>query len=140
MTYAEAGSPDATNTSQRNAAETMYERPPSWQDNAACRGAPDPSIFYPSRGGQLVEALAYCNACPVTVECLLAGFAEGDWFSVRGGMSVRQRRVWARGRRHALRCEECRIDFIGRRGQATCSPDCAKAAVVRRQAERRRRA
>ena len=40
-----------------------------WRQHANCRGA-DTNIFFPETGGSNKKALAYCNNCPVTTQCL----------------------------------------------------------------------
>lgn len=111
---------------------TSYAAPPTYRDEAACKGA-DPRIFYPGLGESQAEAKEYCDRCAVVSECLVAGWVEGDWLSFRAGMSVAARRKWAKGRRHALRCEVCRMSFIGKRGQTTCgSVACLDEMAVRR--------
>lgn len=67
-----------------------------WTDRAACRNAPDPSIFFPERvpgvyTKWLVDrAKEYCNRCPVICECLDEGLDEhhGVW----GGTTEEERR------------------------------------------------
>lgn len=125
------GQAEAPNVAQRSSEGTSYPIVRTYRDEAACKGA-DPEIFYPTRGEDLSTALAYCAICPVVEECLIAGWIEGDIYSVRGGMSARQRFRWAKGRRRALRCEVCRIDFLGIRGQATCSKECSLENAARR--------
>lgn len=126
------GQAEAPNTSQRSSAETSYPIVRTYRDEAACKGA-DHRIFYPGLGESQAEAKEYCDRCAVVSECLVAGWVEGDWFSFRAGMSVAARRKWAKGRRHALRCEVCRMSFIGKRGQATCgSVACLDEMAVRR--------
>lgn len=97
----------------------MCDAPKRWQDDAACKDV-GWEIFYPPIGGSADKALAYCERCPVTVQCLFAAFEEGDKWSVRGGMTANARRLWARGRPHKGVCPVCRIDFLGKRGQSTC--------------------
>lgn len=68
----------------------------SWRDDAACADA-DPELFFPGRGVNTSEALAYCRRCPVRDRCLDAGLDEhhGIW----GGLSERGRRRVRRIRR-----------------------------------------
>lgn len=62
----------------------------TWRESANCRGA-DGDIFmvgsnYHSRS-HMKAALAFCDACPVTNECLEDAIPHGDHLnSVRGGM------------------------------------------------------
>ena len=66
----------------------LYERRPSWQAAAACRGM-DPAIFFPERGANANQAKATCARCPVSAQCHAAGLMDnhGIW----GGQSQRER-------------------------------------------------
>lgn len=61
----------------------------SWRLAAACRGA-DLNLFFPQRGGSLIDAYEMCDRCPVATECLANGMTEcaGVW----GGASRLERR------------------------------------------------
>lgn len=68
---------------------------PAWQHNAACRGEPDPEIFFPATRSEedrqrATEALTICRRCPVQRDCLawaIAADADGIW----GGTTTTQR-------------------------------------------------
>lgn len=68
----------------------LYERRPSWQAAAACRGM-DPALFFPERGATAARAKAICNGCPVNTECGDSGLMDdhGIW----GGMAQRDRQA-----------------------------------------------
>ena len=73
----------------------------AWREDAACRGR-DTDLWF--RSGQAAEALACCNKCPVTAECLgMAMRAErdtlADRFGIYGGLWPRQRAALARATR-----------------------------------------
>ena len=54
-------------------------RRPAWHHYAACRGA-DPELFFPGRGsGPPVEALSYCERCPVRPQCLSSALEPGEY-------------------------------------------------------------
>ena len=67
----------------------------NWQALAACRGA-DPVLFFrgdyeslPYANNRYIAARTYCDRCPVTAECAVAGRSEhyGLW----GGKSPNER-------------------------------------------------
>lgn len=64
----------------------------SWQDDAACRQAAVPDVFFPAgNNARMDAALSYCRSCPVADECLQAALDEEagesprNIFGVRGG-------------------------------------------------------
>ncbi len=66
-----------------------------WQEHAACRGHPDPDIFYPSgRDGSTAKAI--CQRCPVTIACLEASVAVaaevGITYGVWGCLTAEERK------------------------------------------------
>lgn len=65
-----------------------------WGDEAACRNAPDPDIFYPlPRDPQSVKlARAYCRRCPVQTECGRYARGSGDAHAILAGTTPEQRR------------------------------------------------
>lgn len=68
-----------------------------WMINAACRGAPDPDLWFaPSEVGpgaaQVAEAKAICEDCPVREDCLAYAFALGLDDGVFGGLAASERR------------------------------------------------
>lgn len=67
----------------------------SWEEHAACRGHPDPEIFFPSgRDGSAAKAV--CQRCPVTTQCLEASVAlaaeVGIDYGVWGCLTAEERR------------------------------------------------
>ena len=71
-------------------ATDLYERRPSWQAEAACRGM-ETVIFYPERGALATKAKAVCAVCPVSAECTDAGLMDNH--GVWGGMAQRDRQA-----------------------------------------------
>lgn len=68
-----------------------------WMINAACRGAPDPELWFPVTevgpgAAQVAAAKAVCAGCPVAVECLEFAQALGLDHGVFGGLSAAERR------------------------------------------------
>lgn len=71
----------------------------AWKQSAACAAnGIDPDIFHAGeREPRLVdEARTICEGCPVRVACLTAAYTEGDSWSVRGGLTSRQRLYYLR--------------------------------------------
>lgn len=67
-----------------------------WLDAAACRGM-DPDLFHPHRDSprrDIDQALAVCQNCPVTTECLTDALRWGGNADqgIRGGTTALQRR------------------------------------------------
>lgn len=63
--------------------------PMPWADEALCREV-DPELFHSkSQGDQMNEGKAICRLCPVRLECLRHGVANGEWVggSLWGGFS-----------------------------------------------------
>jgi len=71
-------------------ATDLYERRPSWQAAAACRGMGS-DIFYPERGATAARAKAICDRCQVRQACADSGLM--DEFGVWGGMAQRDRQA-----------------------------------------------
>ena len=63
---------------------------PSWQDQAACRGAT--ALFFPARGQSLELAKSICDTCPVKLPCKEQGLIGNEKFGIWGGLSDRERR------------------------------------------------
>ena len=112
-------------------AEVLLEliRRPSWWRHAECRGA-DTEIFFPGRGEDTAEAMAYCRRCPVTEECLAWALADGHQPGVYGGMSERQRRGLLSQHRT---CKVCGSLITERRRVSLCSDTCERHARKRSQ-------
>lgn len=74
----------------------------SWMQHGACRGM-NPELFFPGPGDSHTEALAVCNSCPVSEECLDYRIAttpgtgsyldDGIWGGTNSRERVRLRRL-----------------------------------------------
>lgn len=76
-------------------------RRPSWFDDAACAGAPDPRLWFPEgRNFALLEArgVAVCERCPVRVDCLMHAMNTGEEQGTWGGLTEVARRRLRAGR------------------------------------------
>lgn len=66
----------------------------TWTEHAACAGA-DPELFYTHpndhAGYRVAAALAYCQACPVTAECLTWALETRDPWAILGHTTPEQR-------------------------------------------------
>lgn len=105
-------------------ASSWQLEPIPWSDQAACRGVPDPDLFFPAKGESTAEAKAVCAGCPVRAECLDYALRWRIDHGIWGGLSTRERQRIERGRpgpkplpaphgtttRYArgCRCEVCR--------------------------------
>lgn len=71
-----------------------------WRDRAACRGM-SPNVFHPENHAPKAwrEARAICAGCEVRVECLRFAVDTGEMHGVWGGMSPKERLMFARDRR-----------------------------------------
>lgn len=123
----------------------------SWQDRAACAGE-SVDRFFPDRSDQfgIAAALAVCDSCEVTTECLLDAVSTGERFGVRGGVvlnkmppaklrdliPVRPRGVPpVKGGRA---CHWCGSGIrASRLNSRYCSEDCTRDAQNHRARERR---
>lgn len=87
-----------------------------WWHQAACKGA-DVNIFYPAIGGTTTytKALRLCAKCPVRIECLTEALDTDTEYGMRGGMTPRQRAVYAARRDGTLPPIEAHGDAIGTR-------------------------
>lgn len=68
-----------------------------WMINAACRGAPEPDLWFPISeigpgAAQVAEAKNVCAGCPVREDCLAFALALGLDYGVFGGMAASERR------------------------------------------------
>lgn len=61
-----------------------------WIEQAKCRDADDVP-FFPSNRRELVKALSFCNACPVSTECLQYALDNGIEYGVWGGTTETER-------------------------------------------------
>jgi WhiB family redox-sensing transcriptional regulator len=71
----------------------------SWTEQAACRRA-DPALFFPSHNSDTHAAVAaakvLCAGCSVRASCLAEAMKLGVVHGVRGGMTPKERRAYAR--------------------------------------------
>lgn len=99
----------------------------TWHAEANCLGV-DAEVFFPERGDMAAfrTAVAICQGCPVTEQCLEENAYEKD--GVYGGMSGRQRREWRKTADIGRPCLHCGEKFTPRHAQhLLCSDDCKKA-------------
>lgn len=68
-----------------------------WTDLAACAGMPT-EWWFPEPGDSVKEALAICQSCEVSAECLQYALDNGERFGLYGGTTARQRKDMRRGR------------------------------------------
>lgn len=99
----------------------LHDDPPSWREEAACRGM-DPDLFFPERGESTAEAKAVCRACLVRTPCLDEALAEdpGRDRGIWGGLSG------ARAASHPTAAEEVGVTAI------TTSAGYSSSEVLRR--------
>lgn len=64
----------------------------TWYDDAACKGLSH--LMFPDRGNAQMAyaAIAICNTCPVTEECLASALETEERHGVWGGLTERNRR------------------------------------------------
>ncbi|MBT1164577.1 WhiB family transcriptional regulator [Bifidobacterium felsineum] len=65
----------------------------AWRERAACRNTPDPDVFYPNAGGDVSQAKAICDDCPVKTECLDHALRMNEQYGIWGGLTVNERRA-----------------------------------------------
>lgn len=77
----------------------------NWKNQAACSGYPN-SLFFPSSdtgASQIERAVAVCQICPVTEECLEYAFETNQRAGIWGGTTEDERkslrRKWMADRR-----------------------------------------
>ena len=71
-------------------------RRPAWTADAACKGM-GPRLFFAGTARSAADARArYCDACPVTAQCLAAA-VSGDEVGIWAGSTADQRRQMRRG-------------------------------------------
>jgi hypothetical protein len=122
---------------------------PEFMADADCMGAHADLWFIEGRGGsrpaeQTREAKAVCADCPAREECRYYAIANRELFGIWGGLTVGERRRYARA--HPVReraCKQCNTVFTPapRPGTptTTCSDECARAWRLASQYESRRR-
>lgn len=66
---------------------------PPWMDDAACRGAEHPDLFFPAEKDRTgaKAARSACRPCPVRAECLEYALDIDERYGVRGGLTPNQR-------------------------------------------------
>lgn len=76
-----------------------------WKNRAACSGYPN-SLFFPladATKSQIERAVAVCNVCPVTEDCLEYAFETNQRAGIWGGTTEDERkslrRKWLAARR-----------------------------------------
>lgn len=97
-----------------------------WLDRAACKGHPNPEVFFPDKGecAKAREARAVCRTCPVQRECLAYAIEHNETNGIWGGISMGGRRRMARPRI----CDVCGNIFVrSAPSQKFCSESCATA-------------
>lgn len=62
----------------------------SWQVMAACRGK-DPELWFSEYPGDIRDAVAHCDRCPVQAECLADALERNEGFGVWGGKTTSER-------------------------------------------------
>lgn len=62
----------------------------SWQERAACRGVPNPDMFFPERGQSRKEAKKMCAECPVSDECNEYASRTGTTYGIWGGQVLQR--------------------------------------------------
>ena len=93
-----------------------------WIDDAACKDAPNPDIFFPPRDKELYKPIAdkaktYCfgiegetPACPVRKACLWSAIESDEQHGIWGGLSHRERnalvRKWQRQYKDSMTLKE----------------------------------
>lgn len=109
-----------------------------WRDRAECRGL-DPALFVPDVGTDPRPALAVCERCPVTGDCLAELLDEP--LVVAGGYTAAQRVALRRGLPvpppvpglQMKSCRECGEEFEpGHGNERYCSPDCRATGYAKR--------
>jgi len=65
-------------------------------DQAACRAAEDPELFFPSVTGahtDIERALVFCRSCPIAAACVQRALTDDHRFGIWGGTTAHYRRV-----------------------------------------------
>ncbi len=113
-----------------------------WMQDAACRGFPNPEIFFPEQGKSAKPAKAICETCPVRDECLDHAIFHRQKDGVWGGLNERERRplrkISAEGLDRKI-CHKCAQQFFSAQARSwVCNRCMSQSAESRRrlQAER----
>ena len=99
----------------------------TWHQEANCLGV-DAEVFFPTRGDTagFLAAVAICQGCPVTEQCLEENLDERD--GVYAGLSGAQRRKLRSERGVNRTCLHCSTGFRAHHPQqGFCSDACKKA-------------
>lgn len=98
----------------------------TWHQQANCLGV-DAEVFFPARGDTagFRTAVAICQGCPVTEQCLEENLDERD--GIYGGLSGAQRRKLRSERGVNRKCLHCGTGFKAWSVQQFCSDDCKQA-------------
>lgn len=98
-----------------------------WEDQARCKGHPNPEWWFPGPGEEQLARLAkgVCFACPVRQECYDAAILTGTRHGIWGGRSVHR----DRRKPNMTICDVCGTRFE-RSGfsDVYCSDPCRRAA------------
>lgn len=103
---------------------------PDWRARAACRDA-DPEIFFPAGDpadpfdDRNLDALDYCAACPVRIECLREALVRIP-YGIAGGMTAPQR---AQYRAYVARRTAARTASAPTGPAGPDPDDCSRAGV-----------
>lgn len=122
----------------------------AWRDRAACVEIGTELFVLPDVEGYGVKpprtwadpAKQVCAGCPVAAECLEAAYVEGDQWTVRGGLSPRERRKARPERNPWLPIDHGSANGYQqhrRRGEAACTA-CRRAASIARRVRSERKA
>lgn len=100
----------------------------TWREQALCRDEPS-DIFFPTTGQLATTALAFCQACQVTDQCLDYAMKANEPTGVWGGLTEIERRRRRQGVRRM--CGECGgiVEYPKTR---FCSDECGKRAFRRK--------
>jgi len=120
----------------------LYERRPSWQAAAACRGM-SPDVFFLPPGANANKAKATCAGCTVTAQCSAAGLLDDN--GIWGGQSQRERqqtRIALGATRRRMPVQQCGTaaahERHRRNGETGCDA-CREAYNRKRQAQKTER-
>ncbi|WP_436848379.1 WhiB family transcriptional regulator [Streptomyces griseoviridis] len=77
-------------------APNNLDRPPHWDDSAACKASDEPDYWFAegsdaSAIAQRHEAKRVCGSCPCRTSCLHAALERGESSGVWGGLDVNER-------------------------------------------------
>lgn len=117
-------------------AELHAYQPAPWMAKANCHGKPTRWWYSTDRGDQ-ARARAYCDPCPVRLDCLATAMQReepGIW----GGLNLQERQNLQRQARpvKVLVCPHCKTRFerpaTARGWAAYCSRRCTKRASYER--------